>query len=565
MSVDQRRLGPFVLEERLGEGGMGAVYRALHVETHKPFAVKVLSPKAAGNKRIVARFARELEILKALKHPHIVRCFGGGRQGKDVYLVMELITGGSLGALVRRRGRLPWEAVIDYGLQICDGLAYAHEWGIVHRDLTPANLLLTDDGQVKIADFGIARVQFGKRITAAKHTLGTVAYMAPEQIRGEPPVSHRTDLYTLGCVFFEMLTGKLPFDSETTAQMLFQHIEQPSPRVSSLVLDCPMWLDVLVNQLLEKDPLKRPHDAGAVSRALTEAMQNAASGAGVVAQAVAGGPSQLRSQQTDAKEVRELVGRKKKKKKKQVPIYERVWFLVAGLLVVVGALAWALWPAGEAQLFARAEKLMQSDRQIDHAEAEESFRQLLEKYPHSAHASEARDYIDLVQMDKAERRLTVRAKHGSKPESEGERLYADAWRYEQFGDRVTALAKYQGIVQLLVPEGKTLDLDDKDRPFVNLARRQMRQLLSQEQTSEDRIALIDARLADADQLEAQGKRMQARKIWSSVVALYGDNEEFKSQVERAQALLTGDVAPPETEKEENEVEPAAAESSENAA
>lgn len=530
---------------------MGAVYRAVHVETRKPFAVKVLSPKAAGNKRIVARFARELEILKALKHPHIVRCFGGGRQGKDVYLVMELITGGSLGALVRRRGRLPWEAVIDYGLQICDGLAYAHEWGIVHRDLTPANLLLTDDGQVKIADFGIARVQFGKRITAAKHTLGTVAYMAPEQIRGEPPVSHRTDLYTLGCVFFEMLTGKLPFDSESTAQMLFQHIEQPSPRVSSLVLDCPVWLDLLVNQLLEKDPLKRPHDAAAVSRALTEAMQNVASGTGVVAQAVAGGPSQLRTQQqAEVKEVRELVGRKKKKKKKQVPIYERVWFLVAGLLVVAGALAWALWPAGEEQLFAHAEKLMQSDRQFDHNEAEESFRKLLEKYPHSTHAAEARDYIDQVEMAKAERRLSARAKHGGKPESEGERLYADAWRYEQFGDRVTALEKYQGIVQLLAPEGKTLGLDDKDRPFVNLARRQMKQLLSLEQNlPEDRLKLVEARLADADQLEAEGKRMQARKIWSSVAALYGDNQEFKTQVERAQALLSGDAAPPDKQTE----------------
>jgi eukaryotic-like serine/threonine-protein kinase len=548
MSVDQRRLGPFVLEERLGEGGMGAVYRAIHVETRRPFAVKVLSPKAAGNKRIVARFARELEILKALKHPHIVRCFGGGRQGKDVYLVMELITGGSLAALVRRRGRLPWEAVIDYGLQICDGLAYAHEWSIVHRDLTPANLLLTEDGQVKIADFGIARVQFGKRITAAKHTLGTVAYMAPEQIRGEPPVSHRTDLYTLGCVFFEMLTGKLPFDSESTAQMLFQHIEQPSPRVSSLVLDCPVWLDGLVGQLLEKDPLKRPHDAAAVSRALTEARQNAASGTGVVGQTVAGGPSQLRinQQQTEVKEVRELVGRKKKKKKKQTPIYERVWFLVAGLLVVVGALAWALWPAGEDQLFARAEKLMQSDRQIDHTAAEETFRTLLEKYPHTAHAAEARDYIDQVEMGKAERRLSARARRGSPPESEGERLYADAWRFEQFGDRVTALEKYQGIIQLLSPEDKQLDLDDKDRPFVNLARRQIKQLLGQEQTlPEDRLALVDARLNDADQLEAEGQRMQARKIWSSIVALYGDNRELQPQVERAQALLSGDAAPPD--------------------
>ncbi|HET6879423.1 MAG TPA: serine/threonine-protein kinase, partial [Pirellulales bacterium] len=247
MSVEERRLGPFLLKERLGAGGMGVVYRATHVETRRQVAVKVLSAKAAGNKRIVARFARELEILKALKHPNVVRCFGGGRQGSEIYLVMELVAGGSIAGMIRRRGRLSWESAIDYALQVCDGLAYAHEWGIVHRDLKSANLLLTKEGQVKIADFGIARVQFGKKLTAARHTVGTMAYIAPEQIRGEPPISHRTDLYTLGCVMFEMLTGKLPFVAETMAQLIYQHLEETPPRVASIALDCPVWLDALVN------------------------------------------------------------------------------------------------------------------------------------------------------------------------------------------------------------------------------------------------------------------------------------------------------------------------------
>src|SRR5512146_1054551 len=120
MSTDQRRLGPFVLEAKLGAGGMGEVYRATHVETRRVVALKVLSAKAAGSKRIVARFARELEILKALKHDNIVRCYGGGRHETEAYLVMELVGGGSLGSMLRRRGRLAWETAIDYGLQICD-------------------------------------------------------------------------------------------------------------------------------------------------------------------------------------------------------------------------------------------------------------------------------------------------------------------------------------------------------------------------------------------------------------------------------------------------------------
>lgn len=533
MSVEQRRLGPFVLKERLGEGGMGTVFRATHAESRRAVAIKVLSAKAAGNKRIVARFARELEILKALKHPHIVRCYGGGRQGNDIYLVMELVTGGSLAGLIKRRGRLPWEAVIDYGLQICEGLAYAHEWGVIHRDLTPANLLLTDDGQVKIADFGIARVQYGKRLTAAKHTLGTVAYMSPEQIRGEPPVSHRTDLYTLGCVLFELLTGKLPFNPESTAQMLFQHLEEPAPRVASLVLDCPVWLDLLVGQLLEKDPLKRPHDAAAVAQALGEARQKAATGAGVAGQAVEGRPSKIRvpREKTETQEVRKLLGRKKKRKKAQSPFYERAWFLAACLLLVVGTVGWLAWPPGEEELFAKAEQLMADPIQWKHAR-DSYIEPLLRRFPESQHAAQAQAWIDQMEMAAAEKRLVAHEKFG-KYDTEAERLYADARRYEQFGDRVTALEKYQSIPQLI-------DATGKERPFVKLAERRASQLLSQIDALGDRLALVEGRLDDADRLDADGRRMEARKIWNSIVTLYGDNRELQSQVERAQQRLSGE-------------------------
>lgn len=534
MSVEDRRLGPFLLKERIGAGGMGVVYRATHVESRRQFAVKVLSAKSAGNKRIVARFGRELEILKALKHPNIVRCFGGGRQGSDVYLVMELVAGGSIAGLIRRRGRLPWDAVIDYGLQVCDGLAYAHDWGIVHRDLKPANLLLTEEGQVKIADFGIARVQYGKRLTAAKHTLGTMAYIAPEQIKGEPAVSHRTDLYTLGCVLFEMLTGKLPFPAESMAQLIYQHLEEPPPRVSSLVLDCPVWLDALVSQLLDKDTLKRPHDATAVAQALREAKEKALSGTGV-AQATAGGPSALRvgQEKGEVKQVRELLGKKKKRKRKKVPVYERVWFLAACLLLVVSAAVWALWPLNERQLFERAVPLMAGDNEQKWKEARDRYLEpLLARYPQGEYAAAAQDYIDRIEMSKAETRLKLHAKRG-KYETEAERLYADAQHYEEFGDALTAYEKYKSIPEVVSAEGK-------DRPFVLLAEKRAKELVNQSGPSNTRLALIQARLDDADQLDKEGNRMEARKIWSSIVTLYHGNRELEPLVERAQQGLAGE-------------------------
>ena len=540
MSVEQKRLGPFILKERLGAGGMGVVYRAAHVESRRHFAVKVLSAKAAGNKRIVARFARELEILKALKHPNIVRCFGGGRQGNEIYLVMELVDGGSIAGVIRRRGRLSWEAAIDYALQICDGLAYAHEWGIVHRDLKSANILLTKEGQVKIADFGIARVQYGKKLTAAKHTVGTMAYIAPEQIKGDPPISHRTDLYTLGCVLFEMLTGRLPFVAETMAQLIYQHMEETPPRVSTIALDCPIWLDSLVNQLLEKDPLKRPHDAKAVAQALREAKEKSVSGAGV-AQAVTGGPSALRvgADKSDAKEVRELLGKKKKRKRKKGPIYERVWFLAACLLLVISAVAWSLWPLNERQLFERATALMETGDELKWKEARGKYLDpLLTKYPHGEFESRTKEYIDRIEMAQAEKRLKMHSKRGFTPDSEGERLYADAQRYEQFGDRLTALEKYQSIAKLLPPEGK-------DRPFVKLAEKRAGELMNQSESTDERLALVQKRLDEADQLEAEGKRVAARNIWNSIVTLYGDNRELQPLVERAQQGLTGEEKPVE--------------------
>jgi hypothetical protein len=534
MSAEEHRLGPFLLKERIGAGGMGIVYRGTHVESKRSFAIKVLSAKAAANKRIVARFARELEILKAMKHPNIVRCFGGGRQGSEIYLVMELVAGGSIAGLIRRRGRLSWETAIDYGLQVCDGLAYAHEWSIVHRDLKSANLLLTEKGQVKIADFGIARVQYGKKLTAAKHTLGTMAYIAPEQIKGDPPVSHRTDLYTLGCVLFEMLTGKLPFPAETMAQLVYQHLEDPAPHVATIALDCPVWLDALVAQLLEKDPLKRPHDATAVARALREAKEKALAGAGV-AQAATSGPSALRVGQDkgEVKEVRELLGKKKRKKKKKGPIYERAWFLAVCLLLVVSAGAWALWPLNEQQLFERADALMATGDGVKWKEARDKYLgPLLARYPHGEYESRAREHIDRIEMAEAEKRLKLHAKRG-KAECEAERLYADAQRYEDFGDALTAYDKYKSIPNVVAATGQ-------DRPFVMLAEKRAKELIGQSETRNARVDLIKSRLDNADQLEKEGKRMDARNIWNSIVTLYGDNRELQPLVEEAQAKLAGE-------------------------
>ncbi len=245
---------------------MGVVYRGRYVVKDIDVAVKML-PEDVTNPIVLARFEREMEVLKTLKHPNIVRSFGGVCEDKQRFYAMELMSGGSLEDQLQQRGRLPWETVIQYGLQMCAALEYLHLNGVIHRDLKPANFLLDEQGQLKLSDFGLASVIAARKITSAGKTAGTLLYMAPEQIRGGD-ITPQTDLYALGCVLFELLTGKPPYIGDTPAATMHLHCQAEIPRITPIALDCPIALEQLVTKLLQKEPAKRPVDAKAVAREL---------------------------------------------------------------------------------------------------------------------------------------------------------------------------------------------------------------------------------------------------------------------------------------------------------
>lgn len=267
--MEKRWIWPFELLDKLGEGGMGVVYRARYVVDNRHVAVKLLPPNI-GNEMILSRFEREVEILKTLRHPHIVRCFGGKCEGNQHFYAMELVEGGTLDKLLEQQGKFSWEATIQFALQMSAGLAFAHERGVVHRDVKPGNFLITPGGKLKLSDFGLATVEAASRITAAGKTMGTFPYMAPEQIRGRPPVSPQTDLYALGCVIFEMLTGRTPFLGESPAEVMHKHLDDVPPRIHEFASNCPGALELLVRDLLQKDPNDRPESAQVVMRRLNE-------------------------------------------------------------------------------------------------------------------------------------------------------------------------------------------------------------------------------------------------------------------------------------------------------
>lgn len=254
----------FKLGEQLGMGTVGVVYRATSPDIEEPVAVKLLHPNVSGDENIVERFEREITIMERLNHPHIVRHYGGGIMDGQHFYAMQLLDHGSLKDRLQSGGPLPWKLTAAYTIQIASALQHAHNHGIVHRDLKPSNLFFDAKGNLVLGDFGIARDTHSAEITDHGVTVGTYAYMAPEQIQADAQMDYKADLYSLGCVMYEMLTGKPPFIGANFAQVWDQHLHHQPADLRKQGVDCPEWLSRMVMQLLEKEPQNRPFSARAV-------------------------------------------------------------------------------------------------------------------------------------------------------------------------------------------------------------------------------------------------------------------------------------------------------------
>ncbi len=256
-----RQISEFEVGDVLGVGTVGTIHRATEKSSGEHFAVKKLHPGVSQDQLIRARFRREMAILERLNHPHIVRYYGGGEDDGTLFYVMELVDGGTVKGLLQIKGVFDWPIVVEVTRQICSALQYAHNNGVIHRDLKPSNLFLTKSGEIKLGDFGIARDLDRSDITTNGMTVGTHAYMAPEQITGDKAVSGKADLYSLGCCLFEMLVGRTPFQGDNFAQLFEQHLRTDAPHVRDFSGSCPLELDTLVSRLLEKNPEDRPFNA----------------------------------------------------------------------------------------------------------------------------------------------------------------------------------------------------------------------------------------------------------------------------------------------------------------
>jgi serine/threonine-protein kinase len=261
----------YVIMDRIGSGSMGRVYKAQHQLMGRTVALKIIAPEIVTNTRVVARFQREMKLVGRLDHPNVVRAFDADQLGQVLYIVMEYVPGHSLGQLFRTRGPMPTPNVFAYARQAALGLAHAHSQGIVHRDVKPSNLLLNEEGVIKVLDLGLGVLMEADGDTAFATAdgiaVGTIDYMSPEQACGKE-VDGRSDLYSLGCAMYHLVTGRLPFPGDSPVERLGKRLSGRPVPITEVKPDLPRHFVEVMDRLLASKPHERYQTAEEAADAL---------------------------------------------------------------------------------------------------------------------------------------------------------------------------------------------------------------------------------------------------------------------------------------------------------
>lgn len=254
--------------EKIGQGGMGVVYKGHHIKLNKTVCVKILAKELEADKRNIDFFLREAEISKQLDHPNTVHIYDYGKEKDNYYIVMSYVDGKSLEQIVKEKGHLDVKEACDIMLGVFKGLEHAHSKNIIHRDIKPSNILITKEDIPRIIDFGLARrIKEEKQLTIAGEMIGTAYFMSPEQGLSKP-VDHRADLYSAGATLFYILTGKYPFEGQTAIEVINKHIKEPLPNLYLLKPDLPLWLVKMIEKLMAKNPENRYQSATEIIKEL---------------------------------------------------------------------------------------------------------------------------------------------------------------------------------------------------------------------------------------------------------------------------------------------------------
>jgi len=540
-----QKLGTFTIESKIGMGAMGAVYKASQEGKDRPAAIKVITDEHARKGNATERFRRESDILQQFRHPNIVRFLAVGRAGGILYFAMEFVPGGTLEESLETRGAMPWREVVNLAIQLCDALHYAHQRGIVHRDLKPSNLMVSTAGVLKLTDFGIAKDLDATALTGTGRTLGTAAYMAPEQIRGTPEVSHKTDLYALGCVLYQMLTGVTPYTGKTAVVLMHAHLNASVPRPSAKVTDIPLALDNLLVALMAKEPADRPWDAAAVGQSLGElkAKADRKEAVPLVFPKSGANPSRLGSVSApdsaiDGDTRSPAKPKPRPKSKAKDPRFEgpsrSTLGLAAGLVVLVGLAAYLLWPPSQKTLYQNAAAGMAGPNRVDWIRArDEHIAELDRRFPDHPYQAETRAWRDKIDLEMTRRRASILEKPNlgglSEPKGEAEAMFvgvANACAGDvKEGRDDQALGRWREMAGALKDRAE-------DRSWMLLAEERAAELVA---AMTDRAQAVAGFLERADAHDRDGRPDRAIADRRDILQRYGKYTHLAPLLDRARA------------------------------
>jgi hypothetical protein len=526
------QLGPWLVERELGHGGMGTVYLACKKagppELPEQAAIKVLAPELAVSQGFLKRFQREIDILRQLDHPNIVRFLGWGEKEGQAYFAMEYVQGPNYETLWKQQGRLAWAEVLDLAMQVSPALKHAHDRGIVHRDLKPSNLLrqhaTPGTNLVKLTDFGIARLFTGEHLTVTGSVVGTAEYLSPEQAAGKP-VTKRSDLYSLGVVLYTLITGRTPFEGDSLS-LLHKHRFGQFDLPSRYVPDLPPDFEAIICQLLEKDPARRVPDGAvlhkrldSLRRKLDRQEANRENPFRMGYEAAEGRLVEVQREQA-ARLMSTLMREELQRDLAGGPIkrfFNQPWVLIVLFVLTLGTIIWTFWPASAETLYRQGAALMESDNPADWREAWDDYLgPLEERYPDHPYQKELAEYRAMLQAGEAAREAYRRARRAG-PMTEAQWFYQKGLRLRQKGDEQGARRVWQALITAFSEVPGEL-------PWVRLAEQALAKK-GKEANVRRQWLPVEQGIKSIAQLRKEGKHDQADAIRQALTTLYEDDPE----------------------------------------